>query len=118
MSAHKVLTGAKFEQFLKNSGCNNLDDLYVLIGYGRLTLKNVVDALTPDLEKSEVVEADTLLQKTLRSPSQGKKTGNSLVQVDGMDDLLVRFAKCCSPIPGDPIIGFITLGRGIAIHRR
>jgi GTP pyrophosphokinase len=46
-----------------------------------------------------------------------KRQTASLVKVDGMDDVLVRFAKCCNPIPGDPILGFITLGRGIVIHR-
>ena len=60
----------------------------------------------------------SFLQKVYKSAVQKeKKKSRSLISVDGMDDILVRFGKCCSPIPGDPIRGFISRGRGITIHK-
>lgn len=104
---------------LRKTGANDLDDLYVRVGYGKMLPRQVFDALHLN-DKIEVVEEkkDSFLQKVYKSAVQKeKKKSRSLISVDGMDDILVRFGKCCSPIPGDPIRGFISRGRGITIHK-
>ncbi|MCJ8275866.1 MAG: ACT domain-containing protein, partial [Bdellovibrionales bacterium] len=66
---------------------------------------------------NEKKEEESFLTKAMKSAVKRKKKSRSIISVDGMDDILVRFAKCCSPIPGDPIKGFISRGRGITIHK-
>jgi GTP diphosphokinase / guanosine-3',5'-bis(diphosphate) 3'-diphosphatase len=104
---------------LKKTGANDLDDLFVRVGYGKTLPKQVFDALK--LSKEPVVpeeSKDGFFQKIYKSAVQKeKKKTRSLISVDGMDDILVRFGKCCNPIPGDPIRGFISRGRGIVIHK-
>jgi GTP diphosphokinase / guanosine-3',5'-bis(diphosphate) 3'-diphosphatase len=104
---------------LRKSGANDLDDLFVRVGYGKMLPRQVFEALNLN-KKSEPEEEkkDSFLQKVYKSAVQKeKKKSRSLISVDGMDDILVRFGKCCSPIPGDPIRGFISRGRGITIHK-
>lgn len=98
---------------------HDLDDLSVQIGYGKLTPLEVLQAFVPDLKlpEAEVEQPKTFLQKVFSNVSKRNQKTKSIIKVDGMDDLLVRFARCCNPIPGDPILGFITRGRGITIHR-
>ncbi|MBY0313988.1 MAG: bifunctional (p)ppGpp synthetase/guanosine-3',5'-bis(diphosphate) 3'-pyrophosphohydrolase [Bdellovibrionales bacterium] len=104
---------------LKRTGANDLDDLFVRVGYGKLLPKQILEAL--DLRKKDVVveeDKEGFFQKIYKSAvKKDKKKSRSLITVDGLDDVLVRFGKCCNPIPGDPIRGFITLGRGITIHK-
>ncbi len=104
---------------LRKTGANDLDDLFVRVGYGKMLPRHVFESLHLN-EKSAPVEEnkETFLQKVYKSAVQkSKKKSRSLISVDGMDDILVRFGKCCTPIPGDPIRGFISRGRGITIHK-
>lgn len=116
VNANRYYKGDTFDEYLKSVGCNNLDDLFVIVGYGKITPAQVIEALMPQ-EKPEAEEESTFLEKALKSAINKRKKSSSIVNVGGMDDVLVRFAKCCHPIPGDPITGFITRGRGITIHR-
>jgi guanosine-3',5'-bis(diphosphate) 3'-pyrophosphohydrolase len=103
---------------LRKSGANDLEDLYVRVGYGKVLPKHVVQALEPEAKTITEKQADeNFITKAYKSAVQRKKKSRSIISVDGMDDILVRFAKCCSPIPGDPIKGFISRGRGITIHK-
>jgi GTP diphosphokinase / guanosine-3',5'-bis(diphosphate) 3'-diphosphatase len=103
---------------LRKTGANDLDDLYVRVGYGKMLPRQVFDALHLDDEAVVEEKPDSFLQKVYKAAVQKeKKKSRSLISVDGMDDILVRFGKCCSPIPGDPIRGFISRGRGITIHK-
>lgn len=119
MNYQKQLQGAEFDKYLKDQGCNSMDELMVRVGYGALTPQSVVERFVPKStsEKAEVKEETSFLQKAFRAAVNKSKKTASLIKVDGIDDVLVRFARCCAPIPGDSIIGFITLGRGIVIHR-
>ena len=72
------------------------------------------EALQKEAEKTP---DSTIMERIVKSAKAKMRKSNSLVSVDGMDDVLVHFAKCCSPIPGDPITGFISRGKGIIIHR-
>lgn len=118
-SFQKVFQGPEFEKMLKDHGWNNLDDLLVQVGYGTLTPKDILAKILPESsEKAAVKEEDAgFIQKAFRAALSKSKKSSSIIRVDGLEDVLVRFAKCCTPIPGDAIIGFITRGRGIAIHR-
>jgi GTP pyrophosphokinase len=82
------------------------DDLYASIGYGRTSVNQVVHKILPEEQKKEFKEVHP----------KKKQVGSSVV-VKGVDNLLIRFARCCRPIPGDDIIGFITRGKGITVHR-
>ena len=83
------------------------DDFYAAIGYGAVGAQTVVMRLG-------VVDDGQSQLPTVAPPQQQARTGG--VRVKGVGDLLVRFAKCCSPIPGDPIVGFITRGKGVTVH--
>jgi GTP pyrophosphokinase len=84
----------------------NLDDFYAAIGYGAVGAQQVVMRLG-------VVDDAELALPTV-APNQPVRTGG--VRVKGVSDLLIRFGKCCHPIPGDPIVGFITRGKGVTVH--
>ncbi|MCB0421120.1 MAG: bifunctional (p)ppGpp synthetase/guanosine-3',5'-bis(diphosphate) 3'-pyrophosphohydrolase [Bdellovibrionales bacterium] len=116
VNANRFYKGELFDEYLKSVGCNNLDDLFVFVGYGKSTPANVIESLMPQQKPIEE-ENTTFLEKALKSAINKRRKSASVVNVGGMDDVLVRFAKCCHPIPGDPITGFITRGRGITIHR-
>jgi GTP pyrophosphokinase len=87
----------------------SLEDLYAAIGYGALSAQQVVTRL------GVLDDAELALPPTA-PPPPAIRTGG--VRVKGVGDLLTRFAKCCTPIPGDPIVGFITRGKGITVHLR
>jgi GTP pyrophosphokinase len=92
-------------------GYQDLESLYAAVGEGRLagqTVANrIVKVLQPD-EEQDLLEPPT--KPMQRRPQRG-------IIVEGMDDLLVRIARCCAPVPGDNIIGFVTVGRGVSVHR-
>ncbi len=117
----KYFKGEEFEKALKDSGVSDSDELYVKVGYGRLEPKHLVEKLAPQAiaqptsEKTD--DSTSFISKVFRSAAVKKRKSGSLITVDGMGDVLVHYAKCCSPIPGDPIVGFITRGRGISVHR-
>jgi GTP pyrophosphokinase len=104
---------------LKKTGANDLDDLFVRVGYGKMLPKQVFDALKLTQEQAPAEDPkEGFFQKIYKSAVQKeKRKTRSLISVDGMDDILVHFGKCCNPIPGDPIRGFISRGRGIIIHK-
>ena len=94
---------------------NKLDSLYAAIGNGSLKELQIITRLKNKHIKTKNVEVDP---KKLKSKMKKKsKKPTSGVVIKGMDDLKVRFAKCCNPVPGDEIIGYITRGRGVSIHR-
>lgn len=97
---------------LQHSGINNLDRLYELIGNGELAVGKVMQHFYNASGKPKIGEK--MVSRIVRTFT-GKK--EQAVVVGGNDGLMVRFAKCCNPIPGDNIIGFITRGRGISVHR-
>ena len=99
--------------------CVDRDELIIQIGYGKITTQQVLEKALPELTKKEQeppVKTESMLKTLLRKVT--RRTSTSGIKVAGEADILVRFAKCCSPLPGDPIVGFITRGRGVTVHRR
>jgi GTP pyrophosphokinase len=97
---------------------SHLDDLLLDIGYGKLASDKVVDTIhnasAPDSEPPSQFRAGRI-EQLVRKVTGRDASG---ITVNGIDDVLVRYAKCCNPLPGDGIIGFITRGRGVTVHRR
>lgn len=109
--AFSILKSEKMDELLKYFSHQSLEDLYVSIGYGKISAHQVVNRLAPDrTEKPEDVE----LSRLVKTPSDKK----SVITIKGIDNVLYHVARCCFPVPGDKIVGFITKGRGVAIHRR
>jgi GTP diphosphokinase / guanosine-3',5'-bis(diphosphate) 3'-diphosphatase len=99
--------------------CHNVEELVVSIGYGKFTTKQVVEVVVPQEKRAEPpppAESKNTLSKILRKVTG--RTNQSGIKVQGEDGILVRFARCCSPLPGDKIVGFITRGRGVTVHMR
>jgi len=106
------------QKFLKDNGFHLLDDMFVRVGYGKLEPRLVVEKMAPELLNTPTKkEEPNFIQKVFKSAAEKIRKSGSLVTVDGMDDLVVFYAKCCNPIPGDSISGFITRGRGIVVHK-
>lgn len=92
---------------------NSLEDMYATVGYGGLTTNQILLRLIEQY-KAENNIPDTVVVKPKRGP---QKHEDSVISVSGQRDMVVRLAHCCSPLPGDEIIGFITRGRGVSVHR-
>jgi len=95
-------------------GFKSIDDLIAHVGFGKLTPLQILNKALPEHEKQDV-KAGNILQKLVGKRKKKESTG---VIVKGLDDILVKFSKCCNPLPGEPIIGYITQGQGVTIHRK
>ena len=111
-----IKPGAELDERVKAIGVANIEEVFILVGYGKLVGRDVVRKFFPEV-KVESDEPTSFMQKVVQNATNKLRKSKSIIRVDGMDDMLVRFGKCCSPIPGDPIVGFITRGRGITIHK-
>jgi len=90
------------------------EELLASIGYGKISTQQVIGRLAPEkLRMEEKKAAEGGLEKVIKRMTSRHK---GLVKIDGIDDVLMSFAGCCNPLPGDKIVGFITRGRGVTIH--
>jgi guanosine-3',5'-bis(diphosphate) 3'-pyrophosphohydrolase len=103
----------RFSKLISHFKVTSFDDLAVLVGYGKVQAPEAVAFLFPDQKAEEPTEPEV----EVRRP-RSKSKGAASITVDGIDDVVVRFAKCCSPVPGDAIVGVVTRGRGITVHGR
>ncbi|MBN2298422.1 MAG: bifunctional (p)ppGpp synthetase/guanosine-3',5'-bis(diphosphate) 3'-pyrophosphohydrolase [Deltaproteobacteria bacterium] len=95
-----------YETLARDFSFKNTDSFFASIGFGRLSANQVIHKIAPEEQK-----------KITEVPVKKKKQEASSIIVRGVEDLLVRYARCCRPIPGDKVVGFITRGRGITVHR-
>ncbi|MDZ5712326.1 RelA/SpoT family protein [Jeotgalibacillus haloalkalitolerans] len=116
-SPKEVLTEENMKRVYEKYNFASEEDLFAAVGYGGITGAQIANRLTDRLRKLRD-EEDTL-EKAMADikPPSVKKKKDAGVTVKGIDNLLVRLSKCCSPVPGDDIIGFITRGRGVSVHR-
>ncbi|MBF0449299.1 MAG: bifunctional (p)ppGpp synthetase/guanosine-3',5'-bis(diphosphate) 3'-pyrophosphohydrolase [Candidatus Magnetomorum sp.] len=108
LSFSKELKSDIFEQIRKDFKYKTIDDLIAAVGYGKVTPRQILRYFKPHQNKNSTVRK--FIQKLKRRP----KTG---VRVEGIDDILIRFGKCCKPLPGDDVIGYITNGFGVTVHK-
>ncbi len=113
------LDDEQFERLLKEltekQHLNSTDDFYAAIGYGGITVSRIVSQIRDEVSK--IAASSQNVQKEIKLVKPKISKGDSVV-VEGIDNCLVKLSKCCEPIPGDDIIGFITRGHGVSVHKR
>ena len=97
---------------------SSVDDLYSSIGYGSVPLTQIFPKLKMLHNKKHNIEEEEIVEiKEKEGVSKAIKKSPQGVSIKGVDNIKIRFARCCNPVPGDEIIGYITRGRGVAVHR-
>ncbi|MDY0300623.1 MAG: bifunctional (p)ppGpp synthetase/guanosine-3',5'-bis(diphosphate) 3'-pyrophosphohydrolase [Trichlorobacter sp.] len=114
LNLQKLLKSGELKQFAHDFGFNTEEDLLAAVGYGKIAASQVIAKLIPE----ERIKAHQDQKESAISSMLNKLKGraSSAVEVGGLDDIMIRYAKCCNPLPGDEIIGFITRGQGVTIH--
>ena len=112
LNFNRAMKSPEFQHVVEGFGLKSTEDLIIAVGYGKITPLQIVKKVQPKEEQD-----DQHLQIGKASGSGTKKRASGGVVVKGVDDILVRFGKCCQPVPGDPIRGFITRGFGVTVHR-
>lgn len=117
---HKNLMKQEYiDAVLKKFNFNDVEDLFSSIGYGGMTANQVLQKLLEEYRKHNKEKFKQEIEFPKKDDRHKKgRTLNKGVKVKGVDNLLVRFSRCCNPVPGDEIIGYITRGRGVSIHRK
>ncbi|MFH2058133.1 MAG: bifunctional (p)ppGpp synthetase/guanosine-3',5'-bis(diphosphate) 3'-pyrophosphohydrolase [Pseudomonadota bacterium] len=113
-SFNALVKSGEIQKVADTLGFKTVDDLIANVGFGKLTPLQILNKAVPNLEKQEE-KGESLLKKLVNRAMKKESTG---IIVKGLNDILVRFSKCCNPLPGDPIIGYITQGQGVTIHRK
>ncbi len=108
----KMVKSGHVKRLLKELRCNTLEDMLIKVGSGVITIPHLVKALEPTEIKKETE------QQAAPSLSASKTTFGPGIVIEGMDDMLVKVSRCCNPVPGDAIVGFITSGRGVSVHKK
>ncbi len=126
MDANAVLKSGVLEGLLEHFGCHNVNELLANIGHGEISAKQILNKLAP---KAPPEEHGTKVEKhpeekggehkPAKSATPVASTSSNIkgISIGGQKDFLIRFARCCTPVPGDPIVGYVTRGRGVSIHR-
>jgi guanosine-3',5'-bis(diphosphate) 3'-pyrophosphohydrolase len=114
---------AQLENVASEYGYSKMEDLYAALGYGRFSARQILSKVAPDAVKDEPGEkAQTELSyagSPAAPPMPGRpREGDGVIKVRGVDDLLVYRAKCCNPIRGEAIVGYVTRGKGVAVHSK
>ena len=111
----KLMTQESVASVAADLRFSDVDDLYAAVGEGHVSTQSVIEKILGIVNQEDDSEEDMF-----SGPSRGKsagRTGESGILVRGADDILVKLARCCTPVPGDPIVGFITRGTGVSVHR-
>jgi len=106
------------ETIAKRNGLETLDDLYNSIGYGGIALSKIHVKIRDEMERTKEAQSSASLEVTqTQNEKKELKKSKSGVIIEGLENCQVKFAKCCSPLPGDEIIGYITRGYGVSVHK-
>jgi len=115
LNLSRLINNEQISDVIHRFSLKSVDDLLASVGYGKISAKQVLNRLIPPLEIKKD-KSEGLVQKIVHRIK--RKRGETGIKVKGMSDMLVRFGKCCHPLPGEPVIGFITRGRGVTIHAK
>jgi GTP pyrophosphokinase len=113
----KLAGSAVLAQVIRETGFKKAEDFYVAVGSGKLTTGQIVNKVLQRMKTSEVVEEEAVPLKTPKA-RHAVPSGKVGISVPGVEDVLIRLAKCCTPVPSDEVVGYISMGKGITVHRR
>jgi GTP diphosphokinase / guanosine-3',5'-bis(diphosphate) 3'-diphosphatase len=122
LPAQKITGSALLADVIREMGYRKADDFYIALGAAKISPKVVVNKVLQRLKRGEAADGEApgseliKVGRSRRRPTTS--SGKYGIKVEGVDDVMLRLAKCCRPVPGDPILGYISLGRGITIHRK
>ena len=122
LPAQKITGSPLLADVIREMGFRKADDFYIALGGAKISPKVVTNKVLQRLKSGEAAEDEATAAESLVSTRRQRRqpTGSSAsygIAVEGVDDVMLRMAKCCRPVPGDPIVGYVSLGRGITIHR-
>jgi guanosine-3',5'-bis(diphosphate) 3'-pyrophosphohydrolase len=122
LPAQKLVGSPLLADVIREMGFRKADDFYIALGGAKISAKTVVNKVLQRLKQGEAAESeptatDDLLKTRRRRDRPTTSSRRFGISVEGIDEVMLRLAKCCRPVPGDPIVGYISLGRGITIHR-
>lgn len=115
MNFHELFNTPEMAKAASDLNFKNVDDLIANVGYGKITPLQVIRKLMPNVKPKK---EETLLEKLMSRRKDRKEKDKDAIVVDGLEDILIRLGKCCQPVPGDQITGYITHGAGITVHRK
>ncbi|TMM15774.1 MAG: bifunctional (p)ppGpp synthetase/guanosine-3',5'-bis(diphosphate) 3'-pyrophosphohydrolase [Actinobacteria bacterium] len=122
LPAQKITGSALLADVIREVGYRKADDFYIALGAAKISPKLVVNKVMQRLKQGEAADGETSAADLLRVGRPRRRPTKSSsqygIRVQGVDDVMLRLAKCCRPVPGDDIVGYISLGRGITIHRQ
>ncbi len=123
LPAQKLVGSPLLADVIREMGFRKGEDFYIALGGAKISPKVVVNKVMQRLKQGEAAESeptatDDLLNRNRRRPRATTSSSRYGISVEGIDEVMLRMAKCCRPVPGDPIVGYISLGRGITIHRQ
>jgi guanosine-3',5'-bis(diphosphate) 3'-pyrophosphohydrolase len=122
LPAQKVVGSPLLADVVREMGFRKADDFYIALGAAKISPKVVVQKVLQRLKQGESAAAEPTPAGVLSTRRPRRAPDSSATQygitVEGIDDVMLRLARCCHPVPGDPIVGYISLGRGITIHRK
>jgi GTP diphosphokinase / guanosine-3',5'-bis(diphosphate) 3'-diphosphatase len=114
----KLAGSAVLAGVIRESGYKKAEDFYLALGSGKLTAGTIVNKVLQKLKVEEVAEEEAVLPRKKPKARDALASDTYGINVVGVEDVLVRLAKCCTPVPGDEVVGYISLGKGITVHRR
>ena len=123
MTLKRLVKSGHIKILFRSLRCNSLDDMLVKVGSGAITIDSLVKALDPpEMRKEQEPTPSEMTPAQLAEAMVGQQRtdsnrGGSAISIDGIDDMLAKVSLCCNPVPGDPIVGFITTGRGVSVHK-
>ncbi len=123
LPAQKITGSALLADVIREMGYRKADDFYIALGAAKVSPKVVVNKIMQRLKQGEAADEESTAAADLLKVGRARRrptssSGQYGIKVQGVEDVMLRLAKCCRPVPGDPIVGYISLGRGITIHRQ
>lgn len=117
LSLSQLIKPEWVEQVVRKYGFRSFDDICAAIGYGALTPHQVLGRLIDDFKQTQQTD-EKIVEAINKTEPELKSSAPAAIKVSDIDNVMMRISKCCSPVPGDEIVGYITRGRGISIHRK
>jgi len=114
LTIKNIIKSKELEQVAPEYNLNSVEDLLVNIGYGKLSPRQVIGKLKTKMGLEDTPPLEAISKISTRV---GRKKSTRGIKVRGQEDILIRFAKCCHPLPGEHVLGFITMGQGVTIHK-